>query len=293
MNQPLQPEFEWNIWIDLVSDTVLWNDISDFLPVEIWSEYEQDVYIERLKKRFPFFTKETNNQKKEIARLFEQSGKKSFLTSSWKRTKDEIIGLLQWNKDTRDAAYDRNAYPFYEKDLKGATTPEKRKEIIEGKTKKILNKYTDLSWETAYWIAKAQTMKPKKYVAYGTIAAHIFDHMWLKPNRDNTSILPTKQWKDNWYLFFGEWTDRYCIEISDYCANTYHDFVWDGTPVKQLITVDYRNDRYCVMNHEELSYMFTNCSSDEQYAARIKDYMEFNGERWLENFLQTLEYDRV
>jgi hypothetical protein len=34
--------------------------------------------------------------------------------------------------------------------LKGATTPEKRREIIESKTKKILNKYAELSWEDAH-----------------------------------------------------------------------------------------------------------------------------------------------
>ena len=293
MNTSLQSEFEWNIWIDPASDPALWKDFSGFLPTGIWSEYTQDAYIERLKKRFPFLTKETNNQKREMARLLEQSGKKSSLTSSWKWTKDEILALLQWNKNTRDVTYDRNRYPIYEKDLKGATTPEKRREIIESKTKKILNKYAELSWEDAHWIAKAQTMKPKKYVAYGTIATHIFDNMWLKPNRDNIKIIPTKQWKDDWYLFFGEWDDRYCIKISDYHANAYNDFVRDSTPIKQMITVDYTNDKYCAMNHDELSYMVVNCSSDKEYTARIKDHMEFNGERWLENFLKTLKYDSV
>ena len=56
-------------------------------------------------------------------------------------------------------------------------TIEKRKEIIDSKTKKILNKYVELSWNEAYGIANAQTMKPKKYIAYSTIATHIFDHM--------------------------------------------------------------------------------------------------------------------
>ena len=293
MNQPLQPEFEWTIWIDLVSDSVSWNNVSDLLLAWIWSEYTQDAYIERLKKRFPFLIKETNNQKREIVRLLEQSGKESFLTSSWKWTKDEIIALLQWNKDNRNASYDRNEYPIYEKDLKGAATPEKRKEIIDSKTKKILNKYVELSWNEAYGIANAQTMKPKKYIAYSTIATHIFDHMWLKPNRDNTKITPTKQWKDDWYLLFGEWDDRYCIKISDYHANDYNDFIRDGTPIKQMITVDYTNDKYCIMNHDELSYMVANCSSDKEYTARIKDYMEFHGEQWLETFLQTLKYDSV
>jgi hypothetical protein len=39
--------------------------------------------------------------------------------------------------------------------------------------------------------------------------------------------------------------------------------------------------------------MVVNCSSDKEYTARIKDHMEFNGERWLENFLKTLKYDSV
>jgi adenosyl cobinamide kinase/adenosyl cobinamide phosphate guanylyltransferase len=46
-----------------------------------------------------------------------------------------------------------------------------------------------------------------------------------------------------------------------------------------MITVDYTNDKYCAMNHDELSYMVVNCSSDKEYTARIKDHMEFNGER--------------
>jgi hypothetical protein len=233
--------------------------MDDWLIKPLWSAYESDAYLSRLQKRFPFLAD---------------------------KTKEELLSALDENKNRDQEHYDYNSFHKYEKNLKEKFTPAIKNKIIKKRAEKYLNKWYYDTFEAANERSKSEMMPTKEYTKFAAIATQIFAQMDIQPNRDNLTCSVNRYGEHSWYLFFGSWKDKYAIKISDHFAIKSF-YTKEDIPIKEIIIVDYKNNRYLRLDSSYLEFLHEVYNWSEIYE-KIEEDMQ-TATKWLKKFIRSLD----